>query len=308
MMPVGHHAPQQAALFAGLLAGVEGLAGEQALQQCLALCAAAPALKHEPVRSLHHFSCTGGTLISKCIAALPNVQLLSEVDPWSEQLLPDAVRFSPTDMVTLLRQSTRGASPELIVELFRGQVHVLQRDAVRRGLRLVLRDHAHSHFCHGKVVAERPNLRQLLPTDLPLLSLVTVRHPLDSFASLSSNRWLHFEPRTLDQYCRRYLLFLDSYAGVPVLRYEDFVAAPQPTMQRLCRMLDLSYDARFVDHFGAFRVSGDSGRSGQTIAARPSHAAAVALEPEARRSEAFVALIDRLGYGTAAGTTHRPLP
>jgi hypothetical protein len=308
MMRTGHDALPQAALFAGLLAGVEGVAGEQALQQCLALCAAAPAVRREPLRTLHHFSCTGGTLIGKCIAALPNVQLLSEVDPWSTQLLPDAVRFSPTDMVTLLRQSTRGASPELITELFRGQVQVLQADAVRRGLRLVLRDHAHSHFCHGAVVAERPNLRQLMPTELPLLSLVTVRHPLDSFASLVGNGWLHFEPRTLDEYCRRYLRFLDSYAGVPVLRYEDFVAAPQPTMQRLCAVLDLCFDAGFVDHFGGFRVSGDSGRSGQTIAVRPSQAAAVALEPEARRSEAFLALIDRLGYGAAAGTTAGPLP
>lgn len=308
MMLAGHHAAPQAALFAGLLAGAEAVASDQALQQCLDLCATAPAVQREPLRSLHHFSCTGGTLISKCIAALPNVQLLSEVDPWSDQLLPDAVRFSPTDMVTLLRQSTRGASPALITELFRGQVQVLQRDAVRRGLRLVLRDHAHSHFCHGKRVAERPNLRQLLPTDVPLLSLVTVRHPLDSFASLAGNGWLHFEPRTLDQYCRRYLQFLDSYAGVPVLRYEDFVAAPQPTMQRLCTILDLAYDARFVGLFGGFRVSGDSGRSGQTIAVRPSQPAAVALQPEAARSEAFQALSHRLGYGAAAGTTSRPLP
>lgn len=272
------------------------------LQRCTALVESAPAPRPEPVRTLHHFSCTGGTLIGKCIAALPNVQLLSEVDPWSTQLLPDALKFSPTDMVTLLRQSSRGATAAQIAGLFAAQVRFLQQDAVSQGLRLVLRDHAHSHFCHGAAVPERPNLRQLMPADLPLLSLLTVRHPLDSFASLQRNGWVHFEPRTLDAYCRRYLQFLDSYAGVPVLRYEDFVAAPQPTMQRLCTLLDLQHEAHFEQHFAGVRISGDSGRSGETIAPRPSHAAAVALESEAGRSLAFCTLIERLGYGPRAGS------
>ena len=286
--------PEEAASLAGATANAGAIAG-------------ASASAREPLRTLHHFACTGGTLISKCIAALPNVQLLSEVDPLSTYEAPGAGDFSPTDIVALLRHSTRGASPELIAELFRAQMRVLHRDAVRQGLRLVVRDHAHSHFCHGTAVAERPNLRQLMPAGVPLLSLVTVRHPLDSFASLSARDWAHFEPRTVDAYCRRYLTFLDSYAGIPVLRYEDFVAAPQPAMQRLCEILDLRYEPHFAELFSGFRISGDSGRSGDAIVARPSLPAAVALEAEARSSDAYRALVLRLGYGLEAGTTSRSL-
>ena len=53
------------------------------LDQCLDLCADRGAGGPEPVRLLHHFACSGGSLISKCVATMPNVQLLSEVDPLS---------------------------------------------------------------------------------------------------------------------------------------------------------------------------------------------------------------------------------
>ncbi len=277
-----------------------------ALLEGLAELEAREVRRTEPLRTLHHFACTGGTLISKCIAALPNVQLLSEVDPLSGWLAPGAAGFSPTDMVTLLRHSSRGASPELIAGLFAEQMRFLHGDAVRQGLRLVVRDHAHSHFCHGTAVPERPTLRELMPAAVPLRSLVTVRHPLDSYASLVRQGWLHFEPRSVDNYCRRYLLFLDRHADVPVLRYEDFVAAPQPAMRRLCDALELQHEPGFVETFAGFRLSGDSGRSGQTIAPRPSAPEAQALVGEACRSAAFRQLVERLGYGAAPGTVVDP--
>src|SRR5690606_26210779 len=51
------------------------------VDQCIALCEERRFERKEPVRIVHHFACTGGTLICKCIAAMPNTQLLSEVNP-----------------------------------------------------------------------------------------------------------------------------------------------------------------------------------------------------------------------------------
>lgn len=34
------------------------------------------AFSEDPIRTVHHFACTGGTLIGKCIAASPGVRLL----------------------------------------------------------------------------------------------------------------------------------------------------------------------------------------------------------------------------------------
>ena len=56
------------------------------LEQCAAMVAAQPG--PQPYRVLHHMACTGGTLISRCLATMPNVVLLSEIDPLSAIPLP----------------------------------------------------------------------------------------------------------------------------------------------------------------------------------------------------------------------------
>jgi len=286
------------AAYAAPEAGAEAVEHGTLLQQCLAMCEQGQ-LRQQPeaIRTVHHFACAGGTLICKCLAAMPNVQLLSELDPLSTLAVRgDRPRFAPTDMVTQMHQSTRGTSQETLVELFRSEVKVIHAEASRLGQRLVLRDHAHSHFCNGPEIADRPALRGLLPPSLPVRSIVTVRHPLDSYASLVEKKWVLFSPATLDEYCRRYLVFLQAYADVPRLRYEDVVASPAESLQRACELLDLPYSADFVDLFSVFKLTGDSGRSGAVIAARPRRALAETLLDEARASGNYQRLVSELGY------------
>ncbi|MEP7300649.1 MAG: hypothetical protein ABI699_03910 [Caldimonas sp.] len=267
------------------------------LEQCLLLCEQQAATRPEPVRTLHHFACTGGTLISKCIAALPNVQLLSEVDPLSPiGVNPDKPRFAPTDMGAQMRQSTRGTSQDLLIRMFQGDLRLVFDEAVRNGQRLVIRDHAHSHYCIGDDVPDRPTLRELLPADLPLRSVVTVRHPLDSYASLVELRWAHFLPSTIDEYCARYLRFLKAYEGLTVIRYEDFVRTPRDVMRQLGQILDIPYAEDFAELRDAFKISGDSGRTGLAIEPRKRRAVALSLMAEAGRSENYHRLTSRLGY------------
>lgn len=270
------------------------------LGQCLALCAEHSALQPEPIRTVHHFACTGGTLFSKCIAAQPNVQLLSEVDPLStlgkEITKP---QFAPTDMVTLLRQSTRGTSSKLLVDLFLANLSTIHAGCERSGLRLVLRDHAHSHFCEGVEVPERPTLREMLISQYEILSVLTVRHPVESYLSLMANGWLHFMPPTLNEYCRRYTAFLTAHDGVPIVRYEDLVSAPEATMSTICTHLDMQFNPDFVDLFDVYRLTGDSGRSGGTIAPRPSKNLSGELADEIRSSRELRNLISMLGYDWA---------
>ncbi len=47
----------------------------------------------QPIRIIQHLSCTGGTLISKFLAAMPNVVLLNEVNPLSQLHLDPQPRF-----------------------------------------------------------------------------------------------------------------------------------------------------------------------------------------------------------------------
>lgn len=267
------------------------------LQQCLDLCAQTATVSPEPVRMLHHLACTGGTLISKCLSAMPNTQLVSEVDPLSTMLRDDAAPlFAPTDMVALMRQSTRGASDGLIIEMFNANLDLVEADCRGKGQRLLLRDHAHSHYCHGDRILDRPSLREIVTARFPVAAALTVRHPLDSYLSLTSLGWVSFRPPGLDEYCRRYLKFLDAHADIPVVRYEDFVEAPQQQMRVLCGYLRLPYVEDFIDLFDVFQLSGDSGRAGNTIGKRPRRPFDDALAAEMDRSPHYQRLLQRLQY------------
>ena len=277
------------------LVQAETASPESLLDQCIALCEPQEA-RVEPVRTLHQMACTGGTLFAKCVAAMPNVQLLSEVDPLSRmQLDPGHPRFCPTDMVLLLRQGTRGANDELVVRMFQAALEVVHADATARGQRLVLRDHAHSHY--GVVALEpRPTLRDMVAQRFPALSLVLVRHPLDSYLSLLDNGWVGFAGG-LDEYCRRYLSFLDDHGGIPVLRYEDFVRDPERRLREACDHLRLRYSGHFAQMFDIFRLSGDSGRSGNVIERRPRRQTPDAsLGAELAASRHYALLLQRLDY------------
>lgn len=248
-----------------------------------------------PVRIVHHLACTGGTLFSRCLAALPNVRLLSEVDPLSR--IGDKVLFVPTDMVRLSRKASRPVTPEVEVQIFRAGLEVVRQDCRNMGLDLVLRDHSHGAFHYGSYRADRPTLRDLLHDHMPLRALVTVRHPLDSFLSMMKMGWdKHFVPATLDEYARRCHLFLDRHEAIDILRYEDFVEDPQTQLRRAAAVLDLTYSDSFTELFQAFTLSGDSGRSSGRIGSRPRAPIPEPVEAERGKSETYTTLCARLGY------------
>ena len=265
------------------------------LDQCRTLLREAAAQAPPPLRLVHHLACSGGTVIARCIAALPNVRLLSEVDPLSDHGHMGE-KFFPSDLIGLAKFGSRPPDRAVLLEIFRTGLTALYEDSRRSGLDLVLRDHAHSHFCHGDAPEERPSLREILTGSYPLRGVVTLRHPLDSFLGLANNGWLHFAPATVAEYARRYHAFLDRHADLPWLRYEDFLQDPETEMQRICTALDLVYDPAFRQLFPTLQLSGDSGRAGVSLAPRPRRACPEALLDEVRTSTPFTALIDRMGY------------
>lgn len=260
------------------------------LEQCRSIALKAP----RPMRSIHHFASTGGTLISRCLAAMPNTQLLSEVDPLST--FGPRPTFVPSDLIGLAQHGSRPPQQDVLVDVFLAGLRVLSDEAHYCGFDMILRDHAHSHFCNGDSVLERPSLRDMLKPHYALQSLVSVRHPLASHLSVQKLGWVRIIPGTLEEYARRYLAFLDCYEGVQIVRYEDFVADPEAEIQRMCEILDLRYNPDFRQIFEALTLSGDSGRSGGDIAPRPSRAIPENIKAELKNSPSYEALCTRLGY------------
>lgn len=264
------------------------------LDQCRALTRNASD-NLEPIRTIHHFACTGGTLISKCIASMPNVQLLSEVAPYSQMQSTGRPKFVPTDMIQLLRSSSRGSNDQLEESVFVAAIDVIYRNSLDKGQRLVLREHSHSKFCHGDRMLESRGIAEILRDKYPLRSIVTVRHPLDSFISLSMQEWLTFKPATLEEYAVRYLAFLEEHKGKPVFRYEDFVKNPEDVMKAISSELQLPFYEQFKDAFGASKLSGDSGRSSGQISHRRRREVPLSIVAQLG-SKAYQSLCGTLGY------------
>lgn len=253
--------------------------------------------RYPTLRSIHHFACSGGTLLSKCVGAMPCVRLLSEVDPFSE--MGHRQSFLPTDLIGLAKLGTAPPGRGTVARIFMSGLAALVADSRAEGRDLILRDHTHSHYCHGVIDKERPTLQALLRESYDLLSLVTVRHPLDSYMSLARQNWLHFEPKTLEEYCRRYMLFLDHYEGTDIIRYEDFVAAPEQKMQEICDSLRLSYNPNFKVLFSALYLSGDSGRGGSEIRQLPRREVSQSVKREIENAPTYESLCGRLEYDPA---------
>ncbi|MBN7787214.1 hypothetical protein JYP51_19975 [Ponticoccus gilvus] len=250
----------------------------------------------EPIRLFKHFACTGGTIMSKCLAAMPNTVLLSEMDPLSLNYMSSPSKFAPSDLIKQMRYSRHDLSDALAIDIFCAGLGTLQEALTDQGKRLVLREHSHSQYCTAADWTARQTVEQIVARDHPVLPLLSVRHPLASFMSLRHNGWDAFTPGTLEEYARRYLAFLDANATCPIVYYEDFVEAPETVLENMCRSLELSYDAAAPSLVMAITMSGDSGRSGNEIAARPSRTVPPDLAEAADTGPTYRELCRRLRY------------
>ena len=249
------------------------------------------------IRTIHHFACTGGTVISKCLSSLPNVFLLSEVHPFSSLEITDgAPVFSPSNLSKLARYASIPQCSELAERIYVNSVREILEHVEELGGTLVLRDHTHSDFCVGSIPSATSRTLDILNDHFEFRSIATVRDPIDSFASLRVNGWCHFEPNTFDEYCRRYQLFLENHRRDHVFRYEDFISDPQNVMESICKVMELTVDSGFVDVFSLFSVTGDSGRGAGELKMRERRALDDGMLKEIERSEQYKIFCKKYGY------------
>lgn len=265
------------------------------LEQCRRVSVEARTAESEPIRTIHHLACSGGTLIAKCIASLPNTHVLSEVDPLSAQAHASKEPFFPTDLIRLARVGSRSVDEQLLIDIFLAGLDVIYKNARAKGLRMIVRDHAHSQFYFGDIQA-RPTVKEIVAQRFNLRSVVTVRHPLDSYMSLKNNGWIHFQPDSINEYCRRYHLFLDHYENTDLYRYEDFIAGPKAVLKKIATTLELRFDDSFEHLFSVHRLSGDSGRSGRVISPRPRRTVPDNVIENLTKSDNYRSLCKRLEY------------
>ena len=122
------------------------------------------------IRVLHHLACTGGTLISKCISALPNVFLLSEAHPNNPNLRFSSPIYSPSDITKLAYYSGVPKHSELADEIFNSSIDKLYEHVEKLGGVLVIREHTHSDY----------NTEAAMPAKSKVVDLLEARYEVKS--------------------------------------------------------------------------------------------------------------------------------
>jgi hypothetical protein len=248
------------------------------------------------IRIIHHFACSGGTLISKCLSAMPNVFLLSEVHPHSDlQRNTDKPQYSPSDVARLTMYAGIPEQKELAKIIFLDSINKVYRHIQDLGGTLVLREHSHSDYCVGEEFSHN-TVAELLSKHFSVNSVVTLRNPVDSYLALLANGWAHFKPSSFNEYCRRVIAFLKPFSQDQVVSYESFVQRPEQTLERMCSILEVQFDSNFEDIYDIFSVTGDSGRVGNKIKPRARRECSEQFLLEVKQSEYFRILKERFGY------------
>ena len=256
------------------------------LDRCDTICAKYES-RRPTIRVIHHLACSGGTLISKCISAMPNVFLLSEAHPYTDLALgKDKPKYAPSDIISLSKYAGIPKQRELSGRIFKQSIDRVYEHVTELGGILVLRDHTHADFNTQERIPEKSEIISLLEEDYKVKSILTIRDPIDSYASLVKNGWVHFEPNSFDEYCRRLLLLIERFKPEQILKYEDFVEQPTKVSKQICEALELTFDDAFEQTIALFRLTGDSGRASDVITKRE-RAVESRLFEEARMSEKF---------------------
>ena len=273
------------------------------LQQCTDVCDAHIAKSKPTLRIVHHLACSGGSIFSRCLAAMPNVYLLSEAHPYSNLHIGDGkAKYLPTDIVTLAKYAAVPNHRSLAKTIYADSIKTTVNHLSRYGGTLIIRDHSHIDFCMDQELPFTGATVDALEEAFEILSLLTVRDPIDSYMSLIKRRWLHFEPKTFDEYCRRYLAFIECYPASEIIRYEDFVAQPGKIMRKACKALGISYAEAFLEIFNLFQVTGESGRNSvESIQPRARREPSTDYMEEIQASLSYRELATKLHYDSEPG-------
>lgn len=212
--------------------------------------------------TIHHFSCSGGTLISKCLSCMPDTMLISEIHPYNI----GPIKFNPFDPVhQLFSQGVVEKDEHLLGEIFKSRIDQTYNIAAQRDMNLLIRDHTHSDYLMTKSQDKirHKSVLKLLSYFYQIKSVVTLRNPIDSYLSLLKNGWAG-SVSGFDDYCFRFQTMLDDYRGARFYLYEDFCESPDSVLQDMCSHLNIKFSEDYKSKFYLKQLTGDSGR-GKTI-------------------------------------------
>lgn len=220
------------------------------------------------VSLLLHLARTGGTLISRCLATMQNVVLLSEIHPDGAAI--NHPIYDPVDQATrwygLFDPAEAQARGRTTPEKFVGAIRAIAERSQARGATLVVRDWTHLDFVGAPFRRDTSGKLATLAALSPHFDVrvfATVRHPIPQWLSL--RRILGSADLTEERFLAGCRAFAEAIAPIGFVRYEDVAQAPDATLSRLADALGILFDPAYAGKWATYRhITGDAPAAGES--------------------------------------------
>ena len=258
------------------------------------------------IRIFHNMARSGGTLVCKCIGAMENVRLFSEIHP----------KANFAEYLNIVDQAHRWygltSKEDIASKLpFSEGLQLVYEQCQNENSQMVIRDWASIDFI-GKVLIDHPTYRfaldQWLGSHFKTKVFALVRHPLDQW--LSTRRLnIYADKLSEEEFFLGYRCYAEAVQD-HFIRYEDFTANPESAMTKICRGLDLQYDAGFMQRWHLNEaITGDNKRSSRgttgdeaaAIRSLPRREIDRTLLAQIRRNDDYHQALAILGYEDVVG-------
>ena len=253
-------------------------------------------MKKPIIRIIHHMARTGGTVISKCLASMDEVILLSEIHPLGIKKFNPVSQahewydlFSEQEMQDILAAALE----------FSDMVRIINDRVDKHGKKLVLRDWSHLDFTAVPFLPKASYRLQLYDSLVPefdIFCIATTRHPIDQWLSLDNLAIMNGKIN-LQQYLYGFLKFAEKAKQIGFIRYEDFIRQPDETLRRVTGSLQISFDAGYKDKWMHYtNVTGDTANKQQEIKPQKKPQLKRNVLKKFEKSKDYWAALDILGY------------
>lgn len=254
--------------------------------------------------TIHHMASTGGSLLCKYIQKNCSCVLLSEINYSAYCKLSNGGRslaakaFAPDDMLLKYWGATGNKLDIKRLSRFKVDLQLILSD-LDPDRALILRDWTHGDFFLDEPEAQSSLHECLINAGLEFSSIVTVRHPLESYCSVMGNHSQMFHSiRSLDDYACRYLRMLEVFKNAPMFYYEKACSGIKEFVLEVASITGLTVDKQSFDYdISDISMSGDSGRSQSVAMLRPAKDWKAYIDKsELNASSSYKELCKMLGY------------
>ena len=210
------------------------------LERCNTVCEKY-GTKKPTIRIIHCLACDDDGLISKCLSALPNVYLLSDVHPYTDLVIDkDRPKYAPTDIASQAHRAAIPKQRELADKLFKQAIDQVYIHITQQGGTLVLTENISLILANKNYTHNRSDVVNILAQDYEISTLSVIKNPVDVYEDLIHNRGGVRCSLPLAEYCVRFSNYLENFPADRVFSEEELLENPQEKLKSIAQALELS--------------------------------------------------------------------